>query len=234
MATLQDMITQVRLRTDTVGSQHITETELISYLNYGCSEVYGMIINSFEGYFVNTIQFTLTPSDDGYTLPTDFFKEFRFDKSYTGVASSLDWQRLPLVNPKDEASYNANPTRAYWLPTVRGYMMYGNRIKPVPTCDIAGVYRLLYFPTFTELVNLADVVQLGPTSMHWEEYGILHACICVALKEESEPTGFILQKTKLEKRIQDEAANRNSEADPPPTAGGWNRFMMYNNNGGVW
>lgn len=223
MVTLDNLIDSVRQRADLQGSQFITDTEITSYLNSSLAELYGIIIDSFENYYVTSLQFTLQAGDDGYTLPADFFKELRIDRSYSGspAVQNYDWIRLQRINIKDEANYNSTPLRSLYYPRIFGYVLYGTKIKIVPRSEIAGTYQLLYYPVYTDLVNRTDVAtQIGPAGQHWEEYAIIDACIKCLLKEETDISGFAAQKQLIIDRIKKEAANRVAgDAEPPYMSG---------------
>ena len=237
MVTLDSLIDSIRQRCDIVGSQHITDSEIISYINLAGSELYGLIVDSFEDYYVNTVSFTLANSDDGYVLPADFFKELRVDKSYSGspdLLNNYDWIRLIRINIKDECNYNSTPLRSLYYPRIYGYLLYGNKLKIVPRSEISGCYQLLYYPMYIDLVEREDeCTQFGPSGQHWEEMVIVDACIKCMIKEESEITGFTMQKQAVIDRIKKESANRIAGDAAPPVASGpkwWERGGggMYN------
>lgn len=223
MVTLDNLIDSVRQRADLQGSQFITDTEITSYLNSSLAELYGLIIDSFENYYVTSLQFTLQAGDDGYVLPADFFKELRIDRSYSGspAVQNYDWIRLQRINIKDEANYNSTPLRSLYYPRIFGYVLYGTKIKIVPRSEIAGTYQLLYYPSYIDLVNRTDVAtQIGPVGQHWEEFAIIDTCIKCLLKEETDVSGFAAQKQLIIDRIKKEAANRVAgDAEPPYMSG---------------
>jgi hypothetical protein len=228
MTTLSDLVTLVRLHTDTVNSLHITDTEIISYLNYSLSELYGKVIDAFEDYYVTAVNFTLDGTVDGYDLPADFFKEIRVDKSYSGDPNSFDgdWIRLKRVNIADESNYNSAPLRSLYYPRVFGYLIYNNRLKIVPLSEIQGSYRLLYAPAYKDYQS-SDTVAIGPAGQHWEMYAVIDTCIKIAVKEESDPSIFMAQKADLIKRIEKEAANRVAGDPIPPILSGTRWYDDY-------
>jgi hypothetical protein len=220
--TLDQLIDSVRRRADLQGSQFISDTEITEYLNYSLAELYGIVTDSFEDYYVSVVNFSLLATQDAYTLPDDFFKELRVDRSYSGTpdVNGGDWIRLQRINVKDICNYNSTPLRSLYYPRIFGYAIYGNKLIIVPQAEIAGTYRMLYYPTYTDLVNRTDVVSIGPVGQHWEEYAIIDACIKCLLKEESEVSGFLVQKQAMIDRIKKESANRIAGDAMPPAVSG--------------
>jgi hypothetical protein len=225
MVTLDNLIDIIRQRCDIVGSQHITDSEIINYINLSGAELYGIIIDSFEDYYVSTIAFSLTSVQDSYELPSDFFKELRIDKSYSGNPNNIsnyDWIRLQRINIKDECNYNSTPLRSLYYPRIFGYLIYGNKLKIVPKSEIQGSYQMLYYPHYIDLVNSKDIcTQFGPTGQHWEELVIVDVCIKCAIKgEDSNVPEFMAQKQAVIDRIKKEASNRIAgDAAPPQISG---------------
>jgi len=235
MVTFSQLINSVRLRTDIVNSLFVTDIEIGEYLNSSLAELYGIIVNTFNDYYVKTIQFTLTSADDGYLLPSDFFKEIRIDKSYSGNPSATqpDYIKLNRINIADENNFNYMTLRNIYSPPTFGYIMYNDKIKIIPKSNIAGSYQLLYVPAYVDYTS-NDTVCMGPPGQKWHEYALVDTCIKVMSKEESDPSMFIAQKAELKQRIQTEAANRIANDALPPTT---TTLKWYDRNsgwGGGW
>jgi hypothetical protein len=221
--TLDTLIDSVRRRADLQGSQFISDTEITEYLNGSLAELYGLIIDSFENYYVNIVQFDLASTDDGYTLPDNFFKELRVDRSYSGSpdVNGGDWIRLQRINIKDESNYNSTPLRSLYYPRIFGYLLYGTKLKIVPRSEVAGTYRMLYYPTYIDLSARTDeATQVGPAGQHWEEMAIIDAAMKCLIKEETEISPLMAQKQLVIDRIKKEASNRIAgDAEPPFVSG---------------
>src|ERR1700675_5025818 len=98
MLLMSDLINQVRLACDILTDNHVTDEEILSYLNNSLSELYGIIVTSFEDYYVTSLTFSLIATDDGYTLPSDYFKTLRLDRSLDGSSTSANWFDVPRAH----------------------------------------------------------------------------------------------------------------------------------------
>jgi len=217
MATLADCVSEVRLRTDTVGSLHVTDAEIRLYLNKELAALYGRLTSVFEDYNVTTAQVVVTNASlKGFSLPADFFKLLRLDRSLSGNVSVNDWYRMRRINIRDEANFNFPGTVTMGFPRVYGYVMYGSEVHIVPQTMVRGAYQYLYYPCWTVLAS-SDTVAIGPAGQQWEQYAILRACVTVANKEETDPAGFLSELAAMDARLEGEMTNRDaSEAEPPP------------------
>lgn len=218
MATLDDCVLEVRQRTDTVGSSHVTDAEIRTLLNKRLARLHGKLTCAYEDYSVTTATATVTlASAKGFSLPADFFKLLRVDKSLSSSATAADWIRLRRVNIRDESNYNQALLRSAAYPRVFGYVMYGSEIHLIPQSQVVGVYQYLYYPQWTVLTG-SGTVSLGPAGQQWEELAILGACIDVANKEETDPSGFMAEHAKLDDELEGIIANRDAGEAEPPTA----------------
>lgn len=217
MATLDDCVLEVRQRTDTVGSLHVTDAEIRTVLNKQLARLHGKLTAAYEDYSVTKSNPVVTdPAALGFSLPADFFKLLRMDKSLSNNVNAGDWYRIKRVSIRDEPCFNGNAIRYPYLPRVTGYVMYGNEIHMVPQNQVVGVYQLLYYPMWT-ILSGGQTVSLGPSGQQWEEWPILQACIFVAGKEETDPSVFASQLAMLDDELDGIIANRDAgEAEPPP------------------
>lgn len=74
----------------------------------------------------------------------------------------------------------------------------------------SGIYRITYVPRYSRPETLADALPDYAELQNWYEYVILDVCIKIMMKEESDYTGYALQKKEMEARINAEAANRDA------------------------
>lgn len=73
MATLLELKTKTRERSDMERSTFISDSELVSYINMAYSELYDILVSRFEDYFSEKVLFTLSSTNE-YTLPANFYK----------------------------------------------------------------------------------------------------------------------------------------------------------------
>lgn len=237
MAALRSaLILKVRQRTDLVGASYISDAEISDWLSYSLAELYERLVTSFEDYsVVYSTQTVTSATATGFTVPSDFFKILRLDKSLSGSAAANDWVRLRRVNIRDESNWNqalmlrvGSSARAY------GYVLVDSQVRILPQSEVLGTYQLLYYPTWETACLSADadpLVTVGPPGQNWEEYAIVDACIKACGKAELDPSLFAAQKAALVDRIQSIAQNRNAgEAEPPPA----NEVPWYERGNTTW
>lgn len=224
MVTLSDLRTTVRQRLNINNATHITDPELNSYLNYSLAELYELVTESNEDWKVKRLLFTFTATDNGYILPSDFWKPLRVDRIVTSVPDNF--YTLRRINIRDESLYLNN----YYNALAVGYNTEVNSdantvLRVYLSQQQQGDYRILYYPTWTDLTD-DDSVIIGNVGLHWEEYAIVDTCIKCCLKDETDPQGFIMQKAAVINRIKAAAAGRDAgQAEPPPFNKKW-----YNQN----
>jgi hypothetical protein len=116
---------------------------------------------------------------------------------------------------------------------VYGYVLEDSMLRVVPPSQAVGLYQLKYYPAWTD-VTLATTVSVGPRGQHWEEYAVLHACIKVASKQETDTSEFRADKGAMKARIEESCSNRDAgEQEPPPILGEpW--YQRFGGSGGYW
>lgn len=202
--TLGQLKTAVRERSNMEGSEFISESELTRYINQSASELYDLLVASFEDYFMEELVFSYT-SDDGYTLPSDFYKLRGVD-----FQSGSDWI---VVNPFNFLQRN-KPLSAWTMTysgapyNVRQYRIVGNTIRMVPIGQATGTYRLWYIPSWQQLSSDSDSTSLSFEG--WDEYVVIDAAIKCLQKEESDVSVLFAQKQALAARIRAMAAGRDA------------------------
>lgn len=234
MVLLSDLVTQVRQRLNIENSNNITDAEITNYLNFSLAELYGLMTEASDDWNTYRIVFTIPPTEginDGYQLPADFWKLVRVDRSLDNQSTYYTLSRVAL---RDENLYNPALKGYYYYPSVTGYITEVKDgytyLRILPQTNKQGIYQVLYYPAYVTL-SLSDEVRIGPPGQYWEEYAILDACIKCAVKEETDPQAFILQKAAMIQRVMTEASTRDvGQTEPPPMTGpAWyDRVLGYN------
>jgi hypothetical protein len=239
MVLFSDVRNQVLLRLGLANATYISVPEINSYLNYSFAELVELIIESNEDWNVTRFSFSIPDNNanTSYQLPDDFYKVLRVDR----FVSSDQAYILNRINIRDEnlygpSAYNYNTCGASGYNTeVDGYGK--TQLRVFPTAQKQGNYRILYYPAFTDYVDVNTVI-MGPPGQKWEEYAILDTMIKICGKDETDPSLYLAQKAAVINRIKAAAAARDiGQAEPPPTAGGswWEKGQFGGGNrGGSW
>ncbi len=178
--------------------------ELLSYINASYLELYDLIVQSYEDYYLTSTMFTLADSDNGLSvLPTDFYKIKGMDYSNSGqyvTIQPFQWNRR---NRRSAVSRSG-------LFTDMGlsYRIVGNYIHIEPRDNAVGTYQMWYVPALTQLVLDADVVDSVMTRAGWEEYIVIDVARKMLRKEESDTNALSQMKEEMKARIVDSAADR--------------------------
>jgi hypothetical protein len=206
-ATLSDLQTRARQRSDMVNSSFISDAELLSMINASYAELYDLMVQTYEDYYITSSTFTLTSSDNGIeALPADFSKLKGVDYSVGGDYITLypyNW------NTRNSRQYNRRVRTDY----NRTYKILGSDLRIEPRDNATGDYQLWYIPSFTPLVATTDTVDSQMTRNGWEEYIVVDVAIKMLAKEESNTAHLEREKKALKQRIESAAGDR--DADQP-------------------
>lgn len=209
MTTFLSLRNQARRRADMENSKFIEEDELGEYINNSIKELYDLLIATYEDYYIkDPVQFTLTGTQDGYALPSDFYKLRGLDQSWDSSGSASSWRTMQNFNFLDRNRLNLSNARTTLNVKYRVFAnSAGPLVKLMPPENAAGVYQLWYIPTCPTLV--ADDDEFDGIN-GWEEYAIVDTCIKMLQKEESDASVFVAQKKALVDRIEAMAADRDA------------------------
>src|ERR1035437_4724215 len=207
--TLLQLRTAVRQRCNMENSQFVSDSGLTSYINHSLAELYELIVQSYEDYYVKELDFSYSTSqlttDTGYTLPTDFDKLKGVD--FKGGAG--EWCAInpfTFINRNTRASSFVFSGRSFFPD--RQYRLCDNSIQIIPLGQSNGDYRMFYIPLFIPLSNDSDSTSM--TFSGWDEYVTVDASIKCLQKEESDVSVLEMQKQALIARISSVALGRDA------------------------
>ena len=175
--TASDLITRVRRRADQENSEFVTDTELTDYLNRGLSELWDIMVTSFQHYSVSTQTYTI-PSDSALSLPSTFYKLIGVD--FTATGTTYPTRVLPF-------EFQHRNTYQSPLRNARGhnsimYQLVGDELKIIPDDNPpSGTVKIWYVPTAPQLGSDVSGIPVG-----YEDYAVTFAVIQTKAKEESD------------------------------------------------
>lgn len=238
---------ELRLRSqqaaDRVNSNFLTKTEWNFNINQSLFELYDILIDVYEDYYLTApYQFTTNGSSQRYLLPDGVLQ---FTNSYTGISETAPpfyklwgvdlaantspngWVTMNKFNPLDRNKYfypNSQST-IYGVFNAQ-YRLLDKYIEFIPIPSGNQFIRIRYFPRLATLLADSDITNTGISG--WLEYVIVDAAIKALRKEESDTSILMAQKQALKMRI--EASAKNRDAGRPDTiqdtrsggTGGWN------------
>ena len=207
-STLLEMRNYARVRADAVSSGFFSPTELTRYINVSLGELHDMLVQKFEDYYVDHIQFNLEPDKDKYSfeeigIQGKFYKSLGVDVKDSGVPS-----RVPLFSFSERNRFADKSLSRGGLPNYH-YRIQGDSISFIPKPEGAQEIMLWYVPSFKELVLDTDTVDSEIMS-NWEEYAIINTVYKMKEKEELSTTVIERELEALRGRIDQAASNRDA------------------------
>lgn len=203
--TLLQLKTRVREEADMENSDFISDSELLSYINSSYAELYDLLVETYDDYYLTSAEETIAAGTSTLTLPATFYKLRGVDlKLSTNDYAALSKFNFNERNRLNSANFlfGSNSTTA-----ASRYRLMGNTINLEPSDNAAGTYKVWYTPAITLLSTDTDTVD-GVNG--WEEYIIVDAAIKCLSKEESSTTVMERRKEALTRRIQKMASERDS------------------------
>jgi hypothetical protein len=208
---------QIRLlaqqEADRVNSNFITTPEWNTYINQSYFELYDLLVQAYEEYYVapalmmttdGVTQLYPLPNGINYNGAPPFYK-------LMGIDCGLDNSGNAWVTLK---KFNFISRNRYVYPNISStflgvfnlqYRLLGDSIELIPTPSANQILRIWYIPRLVQLLEDTDIAD-GISG--WTEYVVVDAAIKALMKEESDTTALMFRKEALKKRIEESAPNR--------------------------
>lgn len=216
---------QIRLaaqqRADLVNSGFVTTQEWNSYINQSYFELYDLLVEAYEDYYLAPPALFLTngnnnqyPLPDGILtfqnaagqnfVPPPFYKMNGVD---VGLSNNNNaWFTLQKFNWNDRNNFVYPQLNSTILGVFNmSYRVMGNNLEFIPVPSANQYVRMWYVPRVLQLLKDTDILD-GISG--WTEYVIIDAAIKAMQKEESDVSALGVQKAAIIQRIEDASANR--------------------------
>ena len=116
LKTLGQLRTLCRERADMENSNFISDSELNSYINSSCAELYDLIVGQHDDYYVTSATLTIS-SGNTVSLPSDFYKlrglDYRVDANNYLTVKRFNFASRNLRDRDTSAFYGLAPYREY-------------------------------------------------------------------------------------------------------------------------
>lgn len=199
---LADLISDVRLRTNFVNSQFVTDDEITEYINQELAELWGHITQSSGQPHYRTaypIPGGVVAGTALYALPANFWQ-------VQGVEATID-SCILAIRPFMSGEHAAMQRQARYPYANRvRYRIQGDNIEFQPTTESFPA-MLYYTPNCPRLIDPGDTFD-GFNG--YEIAAIYGACATVQAKEESDPSFYEGRKQMLYRQIDSLAAQRDA------------------------
>lgn len=199
---LEDLVADVRQRTNMENSEFVTDDEITEYLNQEFAElVTRLTMNEGQPHFMSTTTISVEVGTTLYDLPADFWKVLRVTSTVDGVTRDMtpfmEGERADLTNTQYfAAAFTGGPR----------YRVQADNIEILPVTRAFDV-DLRYVRSTPRLVEDEDTFD-GFNG--YEVAAIYGACATVLAKEESDPSFYQMLKDRIYRQIDAAAAQRDA------------------------
>lgn len=200
--TAQNLMDRARQRVDAVGSTFFTDSsELLPWCSESYKELYDLMVDAYEDYFLTAATVTATASTATTALPTGFNKLRRMDVAFDGI-------RVPLKRIELADQVLDNTAQTWDRGVDIRYNIEGTNIRWNPIPSATTTVNIFYIP-------LADILTATSTAIatvaeQWAEYIVVDLAIKMRTKEESDAAPLLQQKLMLKQRILESAPVRDA------------------------
>tara|TARA_R110000751_G_scaffold27794_2_gene73155 strand:- start:3210 stop:3845 length:636 start_codon:yes stop_codon:yes gene_type:complete len=155
------------------GSNFPVEARVDDYINSAASEMYDILVNAYEDYFLATQSITLVPGTEDYALPSDFYKAKRVYYTTGSRRFSIHPFNLEEVDGARNSALSA------------------------------GTAELWYVPEMSLMTAGSDTISsiIPPMIKGWPDYIALSAAIRLLIREESDPSALMAEKQIMQNRL---------------------------------
>ena len=172
-AKLSDLRARALDYADMTGSNFPVEARVNDYINSAASEMYDILVNAYEDYFLDTEPITLVAGTENYALPSDFYKAKRVYYTTGGRRFSIHPFNLETLD--------------------------GAKTSPLTS----GTAELWYVPEMSLMTSDSDTISsiIPPMIKGWPDYIALSAAIRLLIREESDPSALVREKAMMHERL---------------------------------
>ena len=204
--TLAQIKQRAREKADMVNSNFIEDPELLNYINEAYFTWYDLVVAAFEDYYLSADPFEISLSSGTSTidLPTDFYKLAGIDRATSPTANEDGF--YPLKKTLWRGRNQTHNRWSYWglQPSVT-YRLFKDKIQLTPKDAAGGTYKVWYIPVATPLALDQDSID---TYNGFEDLLIIDVAIRMLNKEESDPSMLLLERQRLEAKMQEMLIDR--------------------------
>ena len=192
-----------RAKANMENSAFVGTNEETYVINDAYRELYHMLVDGFEGYYVESVDFTLSGSPYTQTVATDFYKLVKVERLYGEYATKLE--------PYNFASRSTDNRKSAMVNIDRNkdgdYTLVKRDIRFKSKID--GDYRYWYVPDIEELS--LDTDEISVECERFWKFISLTAAIEFLTDEESDTSQLERQLAKITTKIEKYLENRQEE-----------------------
>lgn len=187
-ATASTLMTDVRLATDTVGDNNISDAYLLTLIDRSYGKLYRQIATQYQGYFeVEDSSTNLVSGQRTYSLPADFMHLKGVDVVEGTERTSL---RAIQFGDRNKLSNDPRfiPQRPVMLRTNLAYFLQGDSLRIEPPPQITNQLIITYVPRPARITDSADTFDV---IAGFDSFIVYDASISVLAKQERDTANMI-------------------------------------------
>lgn len=205
--TLAQLRETIRLRSDMLHTEYVSDDELNTYINLSLKELYGLLVETFQNYFVTSQTTTVAANEQSFALPTDSTKVIGVDAK-TGENTWVTLRHFEFMERNLYQPPNQGMVSQYWS-NIR-YQLRDDSIYLNPAPGQSADIKVWYIPELEDLVEDTDSPPRNMNLFGWLQYVISDVALQVLQKQEQDVSIFAAEKAALINRINAEAQNRDT------------------------
>lgn len=183
----------------------VSSAGILRTINASLQAYYALLLECYgDDYFVQSTSITTSANISISSLPSRFHSL----RSLLWSRGTDDIIHVPRATRDDV--YLASYTPQSWNTIAPTYNIQGQVIQWLPTPNAAYSLTMFYSALPVDLALDADVFDAGPGH---EEWVISEVCRRIAVREDKDPTIFLMERQTVEARIKAQASERD-EAEP--------------------
>ena len=213
--TYADLVDRALDQADLKNSEHAEDTDAYRWVQTYLEEVWNILIQTYEDYFIDIHTFNLTNGEEKYVYPNDLIS---LKAVYYRPESDPNFrQKLKTFSMKDlEYLSGSRSGYAYalgWYNTINAitlkYRLIGPYIYFAPKPLGGEEIELWYVRRFPKFVSESTIIDI-PVNVEWEDYVICKTAERLLIQEESDASEVRRLANEAKSRLITFAENRDS------------------------
>jgi hypothetical protein len=189
---------------DDPNGDYFTAAQVNVWLNNAQRELQKRLINMGENYYVERMLGTLVVGTDTYTLPTDFKKCHKLEIVLSGTGVNQQRRTLdPVTLIQIDQETNSGIPRLYCFK--RNAII----IRPIPDQAYP-----IYLHQSYQVVDMTTDADIPDVPQDYDEYIAIRATLDGFMKDQRQPTDFVMDKKKEYEKMFESDAQRRDVSKP--------------------
>ena len=171
---------------DMTGSDFVVDARLRDYINSVASELYDLMVNANEEWFLKTHTVSMVSGTEEYELPSDYYKMIKCFWVSGGRRYAMSQFMLSELDGSSQTPLQGGSIEIWYVPQMLLFSANTNA-ETIGSVYVDGA--------------IADPTPIPPLPTGWEDYIALGAAVKLLNREESDSSALLRDQTAIGKRI---------------------------------